>query len=175
MKIKVFNYAIVKFSIYIVEEKLNQVSRKVKCVTKVNLAFRYTLKNIKDGRFRYFYAHANNTLLDRLNFVCTEDDSTKLKVILNDTDVSKSISKEKLNTNRRFFKLTIITVYASLLKDMPLDSKDGVLPKLVLKNRTVHRTTFEELTRQLYNDNFCRFSAFALHLHENHKLEGDVH
>ena len=80
---KVFNYAVETLNETIVNKKLEHFFNNLKCAAKVNLAFGFILKNIKDGGFRYFYAHENNTLLDRSKLVCTLDDLAKLKVFLN--------------------------------------------------------------------------------------------
>ena len=76
---KVFNYAVESLNETIVNEKLDHFFNNLKCAAKVNLAFGLILRNIEDGGFRYFYAHENNTLLDRSKLVCTHDDLAKLK------------------------------------------------------------------------------------------------
>ena len=48
----------------VIEEKLDRVLDKLKCAAKRNLALGFILKNIEDEKFRYFYAHENNTLLE---------------------------------------------------------------------------------------------------------------
>ena len=50
----------------------------------------------------------------------------------------------------------------------------AVLPELLLKNYTINCLTFEENTRQSYNDNLCLFRALALHLHGNQQLEEET-
>ena len=70
---KVFNYAVETLNETIVNEELDQFFINLNCVPKMNLAFGFILKNIEDGEFRYFYAHENNTLLDRSKLVCTHD------------------------------------------------------------------------------------------------------
>ena len=67
---EVFNYAVETLSETIVNEKLDPVINILKCAPKVNLAFGFFLKNIENGGFRYFYAHENNTLLDRSKLTC---------------------------------------------------------------------------------------------------------
>ena len=91
---KVFNYAAETSNETIVNEKLGQFSNNLKCAAKVNLASGFILKNLDDGCFRYFYAHENNTLLDRSKVMCTHDDSAKLKDFLNKTDAIESCSRE---------------------------------------------------------------------------------
>ena len=98
---KVFNYALETLNETIVNEKLDHFFNNLKCSAKVNLDFGFILKNIEDRGFRYFYAHENNTLLDRSNLVCTHDDLAKLKDFLNKTDIIESCSREKKRTRSR--------------------------------------------------------------------------
>ena len=65
---KVFNYAVETLNETIVNEKLDNFFNNLKCAEKVNLAFGFILKKIENGGFRKFYAHENNTLLDRSKF-----------------------------------------------------------------------------------------------------------
>ena len=95
---KVINYAVETLNETIVNEKLDPFFKNLKSAAKVNLAFQFILKNIEDRGFRYFYAHENNTLLDRSKLVCTHDDLAKLKDFLNKTDVVESCSLERMNT-----------------------------------------------------------------------------
>ena len=140
----------------------------------MDLVFGFILKNIEDGGFRYFNAHENSTLLDRSKLVCTHDNLAKLKEFLNQTDVIESCSRKKTNTKWRFYKLTNLTVFAALLKDVPMGCKNAVLPKPLLKNHTINCLTYEEITRQPHNDNLCLFRALALHLHGTQRLEEET-
>ena len=106
---KVIIYAIQNLNAEIVDEKLDHFFNNLRCAAKV------ILRNIEDGGFRCFYAHENNTLLDRSKLVCTRDDLAKLKDFLNKTVVIESCSRERLSTKWRFFKLTNLTVFAALL------------------------------------------------------------
>ena len=67
----------------------------------------------------------------------------------------------------KFYKVTNLTVFALLIKDVLMGCKDTILPDQLLKNHNVICLTFERSTRQPYNDNFCLFRALALHLHGN--------
>ena len=49
---KVFNYAVETLNETIVNEKLDRFFNNLKCAAKVNLAFGFILKKIKDGGFR---------------------------------------------------------------------------------------------------------------------------
>ena len=153
---------------------MDRVLDKLKCVAKLNLALGFTLKNIEDGKFRYFYAHENNTLLEQSKLVSNKDDMAKLKEFLKKTDVIESCTKKRSNTKWRFFKLTNLTIFAALLRDKPMSYKDVVLPESLLRNPSIYCLTFERNTRQPYKDNLCLFRALALHLHGNERLEEET-
>ena len=95
----------------------------------------------------------------------------KLKEILKKTDVIESCTKESSNTKWKFFKLTNLTIFAALLRDIPMGCKDAIIPESISKNHTVNCLTFEKNTRKPYNDNLCLFRAVALHLFGNERLE----
>ena len=139
----VFNFAVNNLAAQVIEEKLDRVLDKLKCVAKPNLALGFILKNIEDGIFRYFYAHENNALLVQSKLVSNKDDMAKLKEILKKTDVIESRTKERSNTKWRFFKLTNLTIFAALLRDVTMGGKDAILPESLLKNHTVNCLTFE--------------------------------
>ena len=161
---KVFDYAVETHNETTVNEKFDQLFKNLKCATKVNLAFGSILKNIDDGGFRYFYAHEKSTRLDRSKLLCTYDGLAKLKKFLKKPDGVESCSREKMNKNWTFYKLSHLTVFAALLNDVPMGCKDAVLRKLLLRKGTFNCLTLEKNTRQPYNDNLCLFRALALHL-----------
>ena len=97
-----------------------------------------------------------------------------LKDFLIKTDVIESCSRERMNTKWRFYKLTNLTVFAALLKDVPMGCKNAILPEPLLKNHTINCLTFEENTRPPYNDNLCLFRALARHLHGTQRLEEET-
>ena len=81
---------------------------------------------------------------------------------------------ERANTKWKFYKLTNVTVFAALLKDIPMVCKETVLPEPLLKNHIVNCLTFERNTSQPYNYNLCFFRAVALHLFGNERLEEET-
>ena len=142
--------------------------------SKSESGFCFILNNIEDGGFRYFYAHKNINLLDRSKSVCTHDDSAKLEDFLNKINVIDSCSQEWMNTKWRFYKLTVSTVFAALLKDVPMGCKNAVLPEPLLRYGTINCLTYEANTRQPYNKNLCLFRALALQLLGTQRLEKET-
>ena len=117
-------------------------------------------------KFTGFYALRQHKSQVHGHTLKTSTDSSPLP-----NDVDDDNLKEELRASK-FYKLTNLTVFAALLKDIPMGCRDVALPDPLLKNHTVNCLTFEQNTRQPYNDNLCLFRALALHLHGNEKLEG---
>ena len=67
-----------------------------------------------------------------------------------------------------------MTIFAPLLRHIPMGCKDAVLPEPLLKNHTVNCLTFEKNTKKPYNDSLCLFRAVALHLFGNERLEEET-
>ena len=123
---------------------------------------------------RYFYAHENNTFMEKSKLVCTPDDIANLKEKLQKKDYFDLCTRERANTKWKFYKLTNVTVFAALFKNIPMGCKDRVLPEPLLRNCNVNCVTFERNTKQPYNDNLCLFRAVALHLFANERLEEET-
>ena len=109
--------------------------------------------------------------MESAKLVCTQGNMTNLKARMQKLDVVDNCTREKANTMWKFYKLTILTTFASLLKDVPIGCKNTVLPQLLSKNHNVNCLTFERNTLKPHNDNLCLFRALALHLHANERLE----
>ena len=86
----------------------------------------------------------------------------------------ESCTKERSNTKWRFFKLTNLTIFAALLRDVPMDCKDAVLPESLLRISSINCLTYEQNTKKTYKDNLCLFRALALHLHGNERIEEET-
>ena len=89
-----FNFVVNNLTAQVIEEKLDRVLDNIKYAAKPNLALCFILKNIEDGKFRYFYAHENNTLLEQSKLVSNIEDMAKLREILKKTDVIESCTKK---------------------------------------------------------------------------------
>ena len=105
----VFNFAMSSFNNSFLNDKLDHVINQLKCAAKVNLAFGFVLKNIEDGTCRYFYAHENNTVMEMSKLVCTEDDTTNENDKLQKKDTVDHNTRERANTEWRFYKLTNVS------------------------------------------------------------------
>ena len=171
---RVFNFAMLSFDMTLLNDKLDYVFKELKCAAKVNVVFGFVLKIFEVGMCRYFYAHKNNTIMERTELVCSQADMTNLKDRMQKLDIVDICTRERANTKWKFYKLTNITIFASLLKDVPMGCNDTVLHETLSKNHNANCLTFERNTSQLYNDSLCLFRAIALQLHGNEKLEEET-
>ena len=64
-----FNFPVNNLTAQVIKEKLVRVLDILKCAAELNLALGFILKNIEDWKFRYFYAHENNTLSEQSKLV----------------------------------------------------------------------------------------------------------
>ena len=112
--------------------------------------------------------------MERSKLVCTPNDINNLKGKLQIMDIVDFCTRDRANTKWKFYKLTNLTVFAALLKDVPMGCKDSVLPEPLLKNQNVNCLIFKKNTRKPYNDNLCFFRPVALHLFGNERLEEET-
>ena len=171
---RVFNFAILSFDISLLNDKLDFLFEELKCVPKVNFAFRFVLEKIEDGMCIFFYAHENSTIMESAKLLCTQADMTDLKHRMQEMDSVDICTRERVNTKWEFYKLTNIKIFASLLKIVPMGCKNRVLPEPFFRNHSVNCLDFERNTRQPYNHNLCLFRVLALLLHGTEKNGGGV-
>ena len=106
--------------------------------------------------------------------MCTHADMTNMKDRMQKMDIIDICTRKRTNTKWKFYQLTNLTFFPSLIKDVPMGCKDTVLPEPFLKNHYVTCFTFERNTIQPYNENLCLFRALALHLHGTEMLEEET-
>ena len=129
----------------LLNDKLDYVFKALKCAAKINLAFGFVLKKIQEGTFRYLYAHENSTIKERAKLVCTQADIFNLKDRMQKMDIVDNCTRERANTMWKFYKLTNLTIFASLLKDVPMGCKERVLLEPLLNNHNVNCLTYDKI------------------------------
>ena len=145
---RVLNFAMSSFVMSLLDVKLDYVFKELQFAAKVNLAFGFVLKNNENRMCRYFYAHDSNTFMEKSKFVCTQVDITNVKDRMQKMDFVETCTPERAKTMWKFYKLTNIKFFASLLKDVPMGCKRTVLLGSLLRNYIVNCLTFERNTRQ---------------------------
>ena len=102
---RVFNFAMSSFDISLLNDKVDYIFKEMKCSAKVNLTFGLALNNIEDGMCKYFYAHENNTIMERSKLVCTHADMANLKDGMQKMDIVDTCTRERANTKWKIYKL----------------------------------------------------------------------
>ena len=81
-----FNFVMSTFENSLINKKFNLVFKRLRCLGNANIVFGFVLKNFEDRSGRYFYAHENNTVMERSKLMCKTDDITNLKEKLQKMD-----------------------------------------------------------------------------------------
>ena len=170
----VFNFATNLLDADTLSQKLDTVFDKLKYAAKLNVSLGFSLKNIEDGTYRYYYTHENDTSMERSKFVETKEVLLKIKNVFSSTNVTGACTKERANTKWKLYKFTNFTVFADLPRKVPMGSKNAVPPEPLTKNNTVNCLTYEWNTRKPYNDNLCLHRALSLYFHGDVGLEGEM-
>ena len=79
-----------------------------------------------------------------------------------------------MNTKWQFYKLINLTVWAVLLKNVPIGCKNAVLPKPLRRSHPINCFRYEANARQPDNFKLCLFRALALNLSATQRLEGNT-
>ena len=106
----VFIFAFVSLNPPLLIENLDVVFDCLKFAAELNVAFGFVFKNVDYGSCR-FYAHENNTLIDRPNLVPTEEDYSKSITLLKILDVIESCTKERASTKCNFYNLVNVIFF----------------------------------------------------------------
>ena len=141
---RVSNFTMSTFDNSLINKKLDLVFKRLECAARDNLASGFVLKIVEDGSCRYFWAYDNNTVMERSKLVCTPDNITNHK-----KDIVDLCTRQRANTKWKLYKLTNLTVFAALLKDVPIGCKNSVLPDPLLKNQNESCLTMEKYKKAL--------------------------
>ena len=93
--------------------------------------------------------------------VCTQADIANLKDRMQGLEIGDFCTRVRANTKLNIYNLTNLTIFASLLKGVPMGCKDRALREPLLRDGYMNCLAFEKNTRQPDNDNHCLFRALA--------------
>ena len=77
------------------------------------------------------------------------------------------VYKKRTCPRLNIYKLTNVTFFAALLKEVLMGYQDALLPDPLMGNRSVKRLIFGEFSQEPYNDIFILHRSLALHGNEN--------
>ena len=169
-RLKVFNFQMSKLDAKIINEKLEEVFNKLDSAAKINIAFGFVLRKVETGEYRYYYTHENNTLLENSHLLCTKADLISIQGKVEKIDIVEQCTQERQNIKWRFKLITNVTIFAALLKNIPMGCPDSVLPEPLLRHKQVN-CILSDKDKQPYNDHFCLFRALRMYLHGHSNLD----
>ena len=108
---------------------MSKAYEKLTCAAKTNLAQGSILRNVEGGSYRFFYPHESNTLCDRAHLVSEKDDLAKMQDHISKMDLVEACAHERQSSKWRFLKLTNVTIFAALFKNIPVGCPDNSLPE----------------------------------------------
>ena len=120
-----FNFALAPFSIKKLHSKLDDVIGHLKYAAKINVASGFVMKNIEDSSCRFAYPQGKNSMLEKYKLLITGDDLEHFKGMIA-AKMSTACTRGMVDTKWQFLKLTKVTVFAVLLKNMPYGCRNAV-------------------------------------------------
>ena len=85
-------------------------------------------------------------------------------------DIVEKCTQERQNTNWRFKLITKVTIFAALLRNIPIICPDSVLPEPLLRHTQVN-CLLSDQDKQPYKDHLCLFRALTMYLHGHSNLD----
>ena len=119
-KHRVFNFAMDLLEANTSIQKLSAKLKELKCAAKLNVASGFLLKIVENGTSWSYYTQESNTLVERSELVATKKVLVKNRNVLINTDVIEACKKERATTKWKLYKLANNSVFAALLRNVPM-------------------------------------------------------
>ncbi len=130
------------------------------------MAFGFVLRNVMQDSYdpyRYYYAHNYNTVFEKPIVVNNVDDLNYVQELLQDVNFAEYSVQHRNDTKWKIYRITNVTFFATLLRDVPLGCKRTLIPEFLLDNNRLLTLTHDPSTKLPYNDNLCVIRALAAH------------
>ena len=128
---KVSNFQIFKLNTKFINEKLEDGFNQLDSAAKINITLGFVLRNFVTGEYHYFYAHEKQYFFfEKFLLLCTKANLITIQGKVEKFDIVEQCIQERQNTKWRFKLITNVTIFAALLKKVPMGCPDSVLPEL---------------------------------------------
>ena len=161
-RFKVINfqrYLTFKLNTKIINEELKEVFNKLDSAAKINFSPGCFLRKVKTGEYRFYYAQDNNTFFKNCPYCVKKPIWLKIQGKKERFDIVEQCIQKRQNTKWKFNLIKIVTIFAALLKNIPMGCPDSVLPEPSLKKHSVNFLSFIGKVNQPYKDYVFLFSA----------------
>ena len=102
--------------------------------------------------------------------LCFKADLTTIQGKEEKFDIVEQCTQERQNTKRRFNLITNVTIFAALLKSIPMGCPDSVLPEPLLRDTQVN-CLLSNKNKEPYKDHLCLFRALAMYMNGHKDLD----
>ena len=153
----------------VMAEKLRLMFANLENSAKINVSLGFVLRNIESDDYRYYYAHENSIIFNTSQLLNDEKDLDNIIAKLSLEDFVEIATRQRPNTKWKFAFPTNMTVFAAILKEIPLGCQNLEIPSRILKNKIFCLST--KSSHKPYNDNLYLLRAVAFHLTGRHNLE----
>ena len=165
---QVFNFQMSKLDTKIINEKLEEVYNNLDSAARIDIALGFVLRNIETCEYQYFYARVTNTLFEKTHLLCTKADLITIKGKVEKLDIVEQCTQECQNAKWRFKLITNKTIFAALLKNIPMSCPDSLVPEL--KNHSVN-CLLSNKDKEPYKDHLCLFRTLAMYMNGHKDLD----
>ena len=167
---RVFNFKLSKLNPSEINEKLKEVFEKLNCAAKTNFSLGFILRNVDTDEYRYFYGHENNTFFEKSHLLCSKGDLVSLQDRVEKMDLIETCAQERANTKSPYALTMTVTIFCSLLNNIPMGCLDAVIHEQLLRRRDVNCLVTNGYG-ETYKDYPCLFRAVDVHLYRSAELE----
>ena len=98
---------------------------------------------------------------------------TEFQETLEGLSIVELSTKEKSSTKLKLHFTTKVTIFAALLKSVPVGFKNFLLPPNLVKRSDVNCLTYKS-NKERYNDNLCSLRAMCMHKTGNERAEEET-
>ena len=152
-------------------EQLNQIYQGQNHSFKTNISLGIVLRNIKNGKLRYFIPYTNEQLFKNPITVSNPKSLKKLIDQINQMDLQEIMSQNRPSSAWSPYYLTNIS-YSVYPLNYQLGVADHILPKHIMnkaKHDILQLNITNPITRRRYKDKKCFFRCLTLHKHKSVK------
>ena len=108
-------------------------------------------------------------MFEKSHLLCTKADLITIQGKVEKVDIVEQCTQERQNTKWRFKLITNVTIFAALLKNIPMGCLNSVLPEPLLRHTQVN-CLLSDKDKQPYKDHLCLFRALTMYLHGHSNL-----
>ena len=145
------------------KEIIKKIFKEQTAAFKLNLAFRFILKNSETGEVCYYYPSQNGFVFQEPLLIANQEDLENLLQKVADTDWLEYIRKQKPNSKWLVSLTCSVGIYIYKLPEMPIGRGGFFLPSFIVENRGVDGLEKNHQTGKVYDDHLCYFRCVARH------------